>query len=199
LELEKARPGEERCHKLAQVIIVSSEWVKSSLPPACRSDPVAALLAVASMELEAGTSGDCWQFADGTVVILTNGSDGTYVAPRIAELRSGAAVSAISAVNGFHRRFDELCRAPIVHVDALSLSKAWLEAGDSIGAGDSFAAGLVQAASSTWSHAPASKLGGLHELVWAVSTASFVAAAKLASTDFAAIPAKLSTLVELNP
>lgn len=204
VELEKARDGEETSHRLAQVVVVSSEWVRARLPPTCCGDPVAALKAVSAMSLPMPGSDAAEpeeQFARDAVVILTNGADGTYVAPRIGDLRrcDTVRVVGVDAVAGAAKSLDTVENATVVHVRALRLSKEWLEAGDSIGAGDSFAAGLVHAACASWRAGAGSDRARLEEVIAAVKYASRVAAAKLGTNSFRRVPEKLAVLLGHEP
>lgn len=197
LELEKPRDGEMEAAAEADVIVVSGEWCRKRLPGAGPFDVVRSLIASHGPALSGRTS-----------IVLTRGEGGCIVVPSVGDARDAlkprtgapathdtlprleASAARAAAWHqepgawGGGRRDDETGGAVVV--GPVPLPEGWTMVGDSVGVGDSFAAGLAILALRD----PAASITD------AVQFASAVAAAKLGCRGLASVPEALARLAE---
>jgi sugar/nucleoside kinase (ribokinase family) len=149
LELEKPRGEGERGVMLkADVVIVSSEWIRKTHR---EEDPWATIAELCDSSRE-------WHVDPGAAVVVTMGARGCFVAARAADvetfLRSNPSVEALAAAADELHPLRGRERASECGFEALRgwfwmrpilLSNEWLERGDSVGTGDSFSGALSHA------------------------------------------------------
>lgn len=210
LELEKPRPGDQDAVGLADVVVVATEWERKAGKGISATDPQAAARELVcgpdALPLRDGAGMILTCGSAGCVVVPCAGALRACHSAPAAVARSPNANEALAWLEGSNaalaaggvtpstdstaasspRAVSAACgTAVMVQVPPLSLPDGWLERGDSVGAGDAFAAGL----------ALRMVRGSAADLVEAARFASVVAAAKLGCAGLSGVQATLRVLV----
>lgn len=208
LELEKPRPGERDAVRLADVVVVAAEWERKEGKGVAATDPLEAARAIvcggdalpfrddATVILTCGAAGCVVVPRAGALRAYRGAPSAMAPAPDAMEALAWlegstaarpadrAAPVAGSAAAASLRSACAASDVAIVHVPSLTLPDGWLERGDSVGAGDAFAGGLVM----RMVRDPAAGV------VEAARFASAVAAAKLGCAGLGGVKAALCDL-----